>query len=134
MGEGKIMSLKLKFENTVDAIREVSYNAICKHGKSRSRQRIFQLSVDLQKTWNVMKSIDNINEGKNIIYHVIKQSANGLKVSSIVKRTGLDNKTVTHLLAEMYVQDKVIKPISVCYQNANNTNGFYRHTKYVVKK
>ena len=128
------MSLKLKFENTVDAIREVSYNAICKHGKSRSRQRIFQLSVDLQKTWNVMKSIDNINEGKNIIYHVIKHSSNGLKVNTITRRTGLDDKTVTRLLAEMYVQDKVIKPISVSYQNPNNTNGFYRHTKYVIKK
>ena len=128
------MSLKVKFENTVDAIREVSYNAICKHGKSRSRQRIFQLSVDLQKTWNLMSSIDNINEGKNIIYHVIQHSSNGLKVSSIVKRSGLDVKTVGHLLAEMYVQDKVIKPISVSYQNPNNTNGFYRHTKYVIKK
>ena len=128
------MSLKLKFENTVDAIREVSYNAICKHGKSRSRQRIFQLSVDLQKTWNVMKSIDNINEGKNIIYHVIQHSSNGLKVNTITRRTGLDDKTVTRLLASMYVEDKVIKPISVSYQNPNNTNGFYRHTKYVIKK
>jgi len=123
------MSLKLKFENTVDAIREVSYNAICKHGKSRSRQRIFQLSVDLQKTWNLMSSIDNINEGKNIVYHVIKQSANGLKVNSIVKRTGLDKRTTTKLLAEMYVQDKVITPV-----NISDKKGCYVDTKYKIKK
>ena len=122
------MSLKLKFENTVEAIREVSHNAICKHGKSRSRQRIFQLSVDLQKTWNVMKSIDNINEGKNIVYHVIKQSANGLKVNSIVKRTGLDKRTTIKLLAEMYVQDKVIIPV-----NISDKKGCYIATKYKIK-
>ena len=107
------MSLKLKFENTVDAIREVSYNAICKHGKSRSRQRIFQLSVDLQKTWNVMKTIDNINEGKNIVYHVIKHSSNGLKVNTITRRTGLELNVIAKLLAEMYVQDKVIIPVNI---------------------
>ena len=123
------MSLKVKFENTVDAIREVSYNAICKHGKSRSRQRIFQLSVDLQKTWNVMKSIDNINEGKNIVYHVIKQSANGLKVNSIVKRTGLELNVIAKLLAEMYVQDKVIIPV-----NISDKKGCYIYTKYKIKK
>jgi len=123
------MSLKLKFENTVDAIREVSYNALSKHGKSRSRQRIFQLSVDLQKTWNLMSSIDNINEGKNIVYHVIKQSANGLKVNSIVKRTGLDKRTTTKLLAEMYVQDKVIIPV-----NISDKKGCYIDTKYKIKK
>ena len=122
------MSLKLKFENTVDAIREVSFNALSKHGKSRSRQRIFQLSVDLQKTWNVMKSIDNINEGKNIVYHVIKQSANGLKVNSIVKRTGLDKRTTIKLLAEMYVQDKVIIPV-----NISDKKGCYIDTKYKIK-
>ena len=128
------MSLKLKFENTVEAIREVSFNALCKHGKSRSRERIFKLSVDLQKTWNLYNSLNTITSDKRIIYHVIKQSANGLKVNTITRRTGLDDKTVTQLLAEMYVQDKVIKPISVRYQNANSINGFYRCTKYVVKK
>ena len=123
------MSLKVKFENTVDAIREVSYNAICKHGKSRSRQRIFQLSVDLQKTWNVMKTIDNINEGKNIVYHVIQHSSNGLKVSSIVKRTGLELNVIAKLLAEMYVQDKVIIPV-----NISDKKGCYIYTKYKIKK
>ena len=123
------MSLKIQFENTVDAIREVSYNALCKHGKSRSRQRIFQLSVDLQKTWDLMSSIDNINEGKNIVYHVIKQSANGLKVNSIVRRTGLDKRTTTKLLAEMYVQDKVIIPV-----NISDKKGCYVDTKYKIKK
>ena len=128
------MSLKLKFENTVEAIREVSFNALCKHGKSRSRERIFKLSVDLQKTWNLYNSLNTITSDKRIIYHVIKHASNGLKVNTITRRTGLDDKTVTQLLAEMYVKDKVIKPISVRYQNANNTNGFYRCTKYVVKK
>jgi len=123
------MSLKLKFENTVDAIREVSYNAICKHGKSRSRQRIFQLSVDLQKTWNVMKTIDNINEGKNIVYHVIKHSSNGLKVNTITRRTGLELNVIAKLLAEMYVQDKVIIPV-----NISDKKGCYIDTKYKIKK
>ena len=123
------MSLKVKFENTVDAIREVSYNAICKHGKSRSRQRIFQLSVDLQKTWNVMKTIDNINEGKNIVYHVIKHSSNGLKVNTITRRTGLELNVIAKLLAEMYVQDKVIIPV-----NISDKKGCYIYTKYKIKK
>ena len=123
------MSLKLKFENTVDAIREVSFNALSKHGKSRSRQRIFQLSVDLQKTWNLMSSIDNINEGKNIVYHVIQQSANGLKVNTITRRTGLDKETTIKLLAEMYVKDKVITPV-----NISDKKGCYNFTKYKIKK
>ena len=123
------MSLKLKFENTVDAIREVSFNALSKHGKSRSRQRIFQLSVDLQKTWNLMSSIDNINEGKNIVYHVIQQSANGLKVNTITRRTGLDKETTIKLLAEMYVKDKVIIPV-----NISDKKGCYNYTKYKIKK
>ena len=123
------MSLKLKFENTVDAIREVSFNALSKHGKSRSRQRIFQLSVDLQKTWNLMSSIDNINEGKNIVYHVIQQSANGLKVNTITRRTGLDKETTIKLLAEMYVQDKVITPVNIA-----DKKGCYNYTKYKIKK
>ena len=123
------MSLKLKFENTVDAIREVSFNALSKHGKSRSRQRIFQLSVDLQKTWNLMSSIDNINEGKNIVYHVIQQSANGLKVNTITRRTGLDKETTIKLLAEMYVKDKVIIPVNIA-----DKKGCYNYTKYKIKK
>ena len=123
------MSLKLKFENTVDAIREVSFNALSKHGKSRSRQRIFQLSVDLQKTWNLMSSIDNINEGKNIVDHVIQQSANGLKVNTITRRTGLDKETTIKLLAEMYVQDKVITPVNIA-----DKKGCYNYTKYKIKK
>ena len=123
------MSLKVKFENTVDAIREVSFNALSKHGKSRSRQRIFQLSVDLQKPWNLMSSIDNINEGKNIVYHVIQQSANGLKVNTITRRTGLDKETTIKLLAEMYVQDKVITPV-----NISDKKGCYNFTKYKIKK
>ena len=123
------MSLKLKFENTVDAIREVSFNALSKHGKSRSRQRIFQLSVDLQKTWNLMSSIDNINEGKNIVYHVIQQSANGLKVNTITRRTGLDKETTIKLLAEMYVKDKVIIPVNIA-----DKKGCYYYTKYKIKK
>ena len=123
------MSLKLKFENTVDAIREVSFNALSKHGKSRSRQRIFQLSVDLQKTWNLMSSIDNINEGKNIVYHVIQQSANGLKVNTITRRTGLDKETTIKLLAEMYVKDKVITPVNIA-----DKKGCYNYTKYKIKK
>ena len=123
------MSLKIKFENTVDAIREVSFNALSKHGKSRSRQRIFQLSVDLQKTWNVMKTIDNINEGKNIVYHVIKHSSNGLKVNTITRRTGLELNVIAKLLAEMYVQDKVIIPV-----NISDKKGCYIYTKYKIKK
>ena len=122
------MSLKLKFENTVDAIREVSFNALSKHGKSRSRQRIFQLSVELQKTWNLYKTLNTITSDKRIIYHVIKQSANGLKVNSIVRRTGLDKETTNKLLAEMYVQDKVITPV-----NISDKKGCDIDTKYKIK-
>jgi len=123
------MSLKIQFENTVDAIREVSYNAIRKHGKSRSRQRIFQLSVHLQKTWNLYNVLNTITSDKSITYHVIKQSANGLKVNTITRRTGLDKQTTIKLLAEMYVQDKVVIPV-----NISDKKGCYIDTKYKIKK
>ena len=122
------MSLKVKFENTIEAIREVSHNAICKHGKSRSRQRIFQLSVELQKTWNLYKTLNTITTDKRIIYHVIKHATNGLKVNTITRRTGLDKRTTTKLLAEMYVQDKVIIPV-----NISDKKGCYVDTKYKIK-
>ena len=121
------MSLKLKLENGVEAIREISHNAICKHGKSRSRQRIFELSVELQKTWNLYKTLNTITSDKRIINHVIKQSAYGLKVNTITRRTGLDKKTTIQLLAEMFVQDKVIIPITI-YKKGCDID-----TKYKIK-
>ena len=123
------MSLKLKFENTVDAIREVSFNALSKHGKSRSRQRIFQLSVELQKTWDLYKTLHTITSDKRIIYHVIKHATNGLKVNTITRRTGLDKETTIKLLAEMYVKDKVITPVNIA-----DKKGCYNYTKYKIKK
>ena len=123
------MSLKLKFENTVDAIREVSFNALSKHGKSRSRQRIFQLSVELQKTWDLYKTLNTITSDKRIIYHVIKHATNGLKVNTITRRTGLDKETTIKLLAEMYVKDKVITPVNIA-----DKKGCYNYTKYKIKK
>ena len=123
------MSLKLKFENTVDAIREVSFNALSKHGKSRSRQRIFQLSVELQKTWDLYKTLNTITSDKRIIYHVIKHATNGLKVNTITRRTGLDKETTIKLLDEMYVKDKVITPVNIA-----DKKGCYNFTKYKIKK
>ena len=76
-----------------------------------------------------MKTIDNINEGKNIVYHVIKHSSNGLKVNTITRRTGLELNVIAKLLAEMYVQDKVIIPV-----NISDKKGCYIYTKYKIKK
>ena len=45
------MNNELNIENNIDALKEVSSNALVKHGFSRSRQRIFDLSKTLDQAW-----------------------------------------------------------------------------------
>ena len=45
------MKTLAEIDNTIDALKEVSSNALLKHGFSRSRQRIFDLSKSLDQSW-----------------------------------------------------------------------------------
>ena len=49
------MNTLTNIDNTIDAIKEVSSNALLKHGFSRSRQRIFDLSKTLDQAWQNYK-------------------------------------------------------------------------------
>ena len=58
-------------DNTIDALKEVSSNALLKHGFSRSRQRIFDLSKSLDQTWQDYKAIHGKTYYKELCLFVI---------------------------------------------------------------
>jgi hypothetical protein len=99
-------------ETQIDALKEVSSNALLKHGFSRSRQRIFDLSKSLDKTWQDYKAISGMGYYKELTLFVITRSALGLRYKSIVKRSGLKPLVVhdclTDLLNEKLIYKKVI--------------------------
>ena len=45
------MKTLTEIDTQIDALKEVSSNALLKHGFSRSRQRIFDLSKSLDQSW-----------------------------------------------------------------------------------
>jgi hypothetical protein len=99
-------------ETQIDALKEVSSNALLKHGFSRSRQRIFDLSKSLDETWQNYKVIHGKTYHKELTLFVITRSALGLRYKSIVKRSGLKALVVhdclTDLLNEKLIYKKVI--------------------------
>jgi len=99
-------------ETQIDALKEVSSNALLKHGFSRSRQRIFDLSKSLDQTWQNYKVIHGKTYYKELTLFVICRSALGLRYKSIVKRSGLNAVTVwdciTDLLNEKLIYKKVV--------------------------
>ena len=88
-------------DTTIDALKEVSSNALLKHGFSRSRQRIFDLSKSLDQTWQDYKAIHGKTYYKELCLFVICRSALGLRYKSIVKRSGLNGVVVHDSLTEL---------------------------------
>ena len=99
-------------DTTIDALKEVSSNALLKHGFSRSRQRIFDLSKSLDQTWQDYKAIHGKTYYKELCLFVICRSALGLRYKSIVKRSGLHGLVVhdslTQLLKEQLIYKKLV--------------------------
>ena len=120
------MNTLTNIDTTIDAIKEVSSNALLKHGFSRSRQRIFDLSKSLAQPWQDYKAIHGKTYYKELTLFVITRSALGLRYKSIVKRSGLKGVVVhdclTELLNEKLIykkimdHDKMFKPTKVLYR------------------
>jgi len=99
-------------DTQIDAIKEVSSNALTKHGFSRSRQRLFDLSNTLFKSWQDYKVLSGMGYYKELTLFVITRSALGLRYKSIVKRSGLKALVVhdclTDLLNEKLIYKKIV--------------------------
>ena len=103
------MNNELNIENNIDALKEVSRNALVKHGFSRSRQRIFDLSKSLDQTWQDYKAIHGKTYYKELTLFVITRSALGLRYKSIVKRSGLKGVVVHDCLTELLNEKLIYK-------------------------
>lgn len=88
------MKTLAEIDNTIDALKDVSSNALSKHGYSRSRLRMKQLSINLSQAWDKYKVKHGNTYKIDLCLFVIKNSASGLKFPSIKKRTGLNQSEV----------------------------------------
>ena len=103
------MSTVRKISDMIEGIEIVSENAIKKYGKSsRSRVRIFDMAKTLRQTWTQYQAIDNISSDKRLIYFVLAQATHGLKVKSIMVRTGLPKGVVMDWLEVLFKEEQVI--------------------------
>ena len=97
----KAISRTIDIDATLDALQTVSNNARQKHNTSRSAIRIHELSIDLHKAWQKYKVNQELFVHKELVLIVLKNSSNGLKLKSIVRRTGLPvdkiKDSLTHL-------------------------------------
>ena len=102
------MSVVRKISDIIEGIEIVSENAIKKYGRSsRSRVRIFDMAKSLRKVWSHYQAIGLINTDKRLIFFVIAQASYGLKVNSIVRRTGFRKGVVTDWL-EVLMNERVV--------------------------
>ena len=93
------MSTVRRISDLIDGIEVVSENAINKYGRSsRSRVRIFDMAKSLRQTWSHYQAIGLINSDKRLIFFVLAHASHGLKVNSIVRRTGLRKGVVNDWL------------------------------------
>ena len=97
----KAISRTLDIDATLDALQTVSNNARQKHNTSRSAIRIHELSIDLSKAWQKYKVNQELFVHKELVMFVIKNSSNGLKLKSIVRRTGLPVARVKDSLTDL---------------------------------
>ena len=103
------MSTVRKISDIIEGIEIVSENAIKKYGKSsRSRVRIFDMAKTLRQTWQHYQSIGLINSDKRLVFFVLAQASQGLKVNSIVRRTGLPKGVVKDWLEVLFKEEQVI--------------------------
>ena len=102
------MSTVRKISDIIEGIEVVSENAIKKYGRSsRSRVRIFDMAKSLRKVWSHYQAIGLINTDKRLIFFVIAQASYGLKVNTIVRRTGFRKGVVTDWL-EVLMNERVV--------------------------
>ena len=103
------MSVVRKISDMIEGIEIVSENAIKKYGKSsRSRVRIFDMAKSLSSVWSQYQAIGLINSDKKLIFFVIAQASYGLKVNSIVRRTGLPKGVVRDWLEVLFKEEQVL--------------------------
>ena len=103
------MSTVRKISDIIEGIEIVSENAIKKYGRSsRSRVRIFDMAKSLSNVWSQYQAIGLINSDKKLIFFVIAQASYGLKVNSIVRRTGLPKGVVKDWLEVLFKEEQVI--------------------------
>ena len=103
------MSTVRKISDIIEGIEIVSENAIKKYGRSsRSRVRIFDMAKTLRQTWSHYQAIGLINSDKRLIFFVLSQASHGLKVNSIVRRTGLRKGVVNDWLEVLQKEDQVV--------------------------
>jgi len=116
------MNTLTNIDTTIDAIKEVSSNALLKHGFSRSRQRIFDLSKTLDQAWQNYKVIHGKTYYKELCLFVIQRSTNGLRYNTIARRSGLKKVLVHDCLTEL-LREQLI------YKNLNGKKLLYRAKK-----
>ena len=105
------MNTLTNIDTTIDAIKEVSSNALLKHGFSRSRQRIFDLSKNLEQAWQNYKVVHGKTYYKELVLFVIQRSTNGLRYNTIARRSGLKKVVVHDCLTELLQEGLVIKKL-----------------------
>ena len=103
------MKTLTEIDTTIDALKEVSSNALLKHGFSRSRQRIFDLSKSLDQSWQNYKVIHGRTYYKELCLFVITRSSNGLRYNTIARRSGLKKVVVHDCLTELLREQLIIK-------------------------
>ena len=91
----------INIDTSIEALEKVSNNARQKHNTSRSAIRIHELSVDLSKAWQKYKVNLDLFVYKELVLFVIKNSSNGLKLKSIVRRSGLPVAKVKDILKDL---------------------------------
>ena len=103
------MNTLTNIDTTIDALKEVSSNALLKHGFSRSRQRIFDLSKTLDQAWQNYKVIHGKTYYKELVLFVITRSTNGLRYNTIARRSGIQKLLVHDCLTELLKAELIIK-------------------------
>ena len=106
------MNTLVNIDTTIDAIKEVSSNALLKHGYSRSRQRLFDLSKTLDQAWQNYKGISEQGYYKELVLFVITRSTNGLRYNTIARRSGLKKVLVHDCLTELLREQLIYKKLN----------------------
>ena len=97
----------LNIENNIDALKEVSSTALVKHGFSRSRQRIFDLSKTLDQSWQDYKIMANKNVIPEFVKFVICQSTSGLRLKSIARRSAVPISSLALVLQRLIADEQI---------------------------
>jgi hypothetical protein len=112
------MNTLTNIDATIDAIKEVSSNALSKHGFSRSRQRIFDLSKNLEQAWQSYKIVHGKTYYKELVLFVITRSTNGLRYNTIARRSGLKKVLVHDCLTDLLKENLIYKKSIFSNRNA----------------